>query len=92
MLKHAYAMTVDCSQGTEWDYVIYFIPEGSKQSSFLNRNRIYTAITRAKIAIWCVGDLIAMNASATKNLPYRCDNLAKRLIEAQTIKFNNTDI
>jgi hypothetical protein len=89
MLRHAYAITVDCAQGTEWEYVIYYLPEGSKQTSFLNRNRIYTAITRAKIAIWCVGDLLVMNTSATKHPPYRHDNLHKRIISSQTIKLNN---
>jgi exodeoxyribonuclease V alpha subunit len=92
MIEHAYAITVDCAQGTEWQYVIYYIPDGSKTSSFLNKNRLYTAITRAKTAIWCVGDLMAMAYSATKNPPYRCEKLALRLKNSQTIVFNDPNI
>lgn len=83
MLQLGYAITVDCSQGSEYDYVIYYIPLTAKNSPFLNRNRTYTAITRAKIAIWCVGNLDTLIGSAIRLPPYKCDNLALRLQMSQ---------
>jgi hypothetical protein len=105
LLKHAFAITVHCSQGSEWPYVILYVPSKSdpnkveelntnlensnpfavKISAFLNKNLLYTAITRAKTAIWCVGDKNILNLAATINQSYRCDNLAQRLINLQTI-------
>lgn len=78
-LTHAYALTVDKSQGSEWDFVVVFVPEFNT-GSFLNRNRIYTAITRAKRACWAVvSDSDAFNETAVRAPPFRCENLAKRL-------------
>ena len=78
-LDHAYAITVDKSQGSEWNFVIFYIPEFS-MSSFINRNRIYTAITRAKRACWsAVPDIETFNKVAVVQAPYRCDNLCRRL-------------
>ena len=78
-LTHSYAITIDKSQGSEWDFVIFYIPEFNK-GSFLNKNRVYTALTRAKRCVWCViTDLECFNVVSVKNQAYRCDNLAKRL-------------
>lgn len=78
-LDHAYAITVDKSQGSEWDFIIFFIPEFT-MGSFLNRNRIYTAITRAKRACWIiVPNREQFNEVAVRLSPFRCDNLSKRL-------------
>lgn len=108
LLKHAFAITVHCAQGSEWPYVILYVPPTSdpnkvekptpttettkdtnpfavKISAFLNKNLLYTAITRAKTAIWLVGDISTLNMAATLNQSYRCDNLAQRLINLQTI-------
>jgi exodeoxyribonuclease V alpha subunit len=52
-LAHAYALSVDKSQGSEWPYVIYFIPRFTG-SNFINRNRNYTAMTRAQNACYNV--------------------------------------
>jgi len=76
---HAYAMTVDKSQGSEWDFEIFFVPEFNT-GSFLNKNRIYTALTRAKRAVWVVvSDIDSMNITSVKSPPYRCENLSRRL-------------
>lgn len=50
----AYAITVHRSQGSEWDYIILYIPS-LKNESFLTRNMLYTSISRAKVAVWCFG-------------------------------------
>jgi hypothetical protein len=79
-LKLAYALTIDKAQGSEWDFEIAYIDEFNT-GSFLNKNRIYTMITRAKRALWMVvTDIDALNAVAVKPPPFRCDNLARRLI------------
>jgi exodeoxyribonuclease V alpha subunit len=88
-LTHAYALTVDKSQGSEFDNVIFYIPEFNC-GSFLNKNRIYTGITRAKCNIWCVvTDIQAFNESAVKSPPYRCENLAKRLSKLEQFDMND---
>jgi exodeoxyribonuclease V alpha subunit len=81
-LAHSYALTVDKSQGSEWDFVILYVPEFSG-GSFLNRNRIYTAITRTKRCCWVVvSDISLLNIAAVKLPAYRCENLARRLKDA----------
>ena len=52
-LDISFAITVDKSQGSEYNYVIFYVPFRSTNNyKFVNRNRIYTAITRAKIACY----------------------------------------
>jgi hypothetical protein len=75
----AYALTVHKAQGSEWDYVLFYLPPGSKATSFLNRNLIYTGLTRAKRALFCIGDDALMASSVARNQLYRHDNLAKRI-------------
>lgn len=78
-LVHAYALTVDKSQGSEWENVIFFVPELAAHS-FLHRNRVYTALTRAKKNVWVVvSDTDAFNDVAPGLPPFRCDNLSVRL-------------
>ena len=80
-LQHSYALTVDKSQGSEWDFVILYIPEFNN-GSFLNKNRIYTAITRTKRCCWCVvSDIPSMEQASVKLAPWRCENLGRRLKE-----------
>lgn len=86
MLCHSYAVTIHRSQGSEWDYVIVYVPESNTESSFLSKNMIYTAITRGRIAVWCIGDMTALHTSAQRSPSYRCDNLAQRLKEMETTK------
>jgi hypothetical protein len=78
-LTHGYALSIDKSQGSEWDFVILCIQEFNT-GSFLNKNRIYTALTRAKRCVWSVvSDPESFQVAAVKNPPFRSENLAKRL-------------
>lgn len=79
LLRHSFALNVHLSQGSEWDYIIFYIPQLLFNNSFLNKKLIYTALSRAKKSIWCVGDLISLNISAIRNPVRRCDNLSHRL-------------
>jgi exodeoxyribonuclease V alpha subunit len=78
-LKHSFAITSDKSQGSEWDFVVIYIPDDARESGFLNRNRLYTAITRARRCVWLVGNIAAFEKAAVRPSPYRCENLANRL-------------
>lgn len=53
-LDLAYALTVHKSQGSEYPYVI--MPINKEQSIMLNRNLLYTAVTRAKTECMIIGD------------------------------------
>jgi len=78
-LVHSYAITVDKSQGSEYNFVIGYIPEFNT-GSFLNRNRILTLISRTRRCCWMVvSDEELFNQSAVKPSPFRCEKLAKRL-------------
>lgn len=53
-LKHAYCLTINKSQGSEYDTVILYLTKKVYDESFLNLNMIYTAITRAKKMVWVI--------------------------------------
>nr|QBK91501.1 MAG: RecD helicase /ATP-dependent exoDNAse [Pithovirus LCPAC302] len=79
-LIHSFGVSVHRYQGSETDYVIFYIPK-SNPNKFLNKNLLYTGITRARKMIWMVGDYDTMLRAATTEPPYRCDNLSLRLME-----------
>ena len=72
----AYAMTVHKSQGSEFDEVVFLLPE--PESPILNRPLIYTAITRAKrrVEIWGGEQSLATGIG---KLPERTSGLRERL-------------
>ncbi|WP_294463874.1 ATP-dependent RecD-like DNA helicase [uncultured Anaerofustis sp.] len=77
-LNLSYAITVHKSQGSEFKAII--IPIFSGYSGFLNRNLLYTAVTRAKEMVILIGEvngLKSMIKSVQKNK--RKTTLAKRL-------------
>lgn len=80
LLDHAFAISVHKSQGSEYLYCILYISDMATDSGFLNQNLIYTALTRAKRAIWCVGNIEALTQGCTRKQPFRCENLSSRLI------------
>ncbi len=53
-LEHAYATTIHKSQGSEYPAVVIPLLQGAR--ALMNRNLIYTAITRAKNCVVLVGD------------------------------------
>jgi len=74
------------SQGSEWPYIIIYIPNNPANKGFLNRNLIYTAITRAKKAVWLIGDINALRTAAIQSAPYRCENLGERIRKLDPIE------
>lgn len=61
----AFAITVHKSQGSEFDNVYFFI--SNKESDMLNRELIYTAITRAKKKLTVIGNIELFIQSLGKN-------------------------
>ena len=82
-LCHCFAITVHRSQGSEWDYGILYMPGnvGNEGSSFLDYKLIYTAITRFRKAVWCIGNIALLNNAALNKGRQRYDNLARRIRE-----------
>jgi len=52
-LNQSYAMTIHKSQGSEWDFVLLYLPNNSP-SGFMTKNLFYTAITRARQCLWII--------------------------------------
>lgn len=83
-LIHSYATTVHKSQGSEREFVIFYIPRkagynGQGISSFLNINLFYTGVTRTKRSIWLVGDAVTIAQSTCNKQPPRHEALGYRL-------------
>lgn len=57
-LEHAYVSTIHKSQGSEFSHVLIIIPDGC--AGMLNRNLLYTAVTRAreKVTILYMNDTL----------------------------------
>lgn len=64
MLRHAYALTVHKSQGSEWDTIILVCH--SVHSKMWSRQLLYTAVTRAKKKVVLIGERSAI-AQALRN-------------------------
>lgn len=80
MLQHAYALTIHKSQGNQWDYVI--LPFVSAFSLQLQRNLLYTAVTRAKKKVFIIGEWKAVVRAIENNeVINRNTYLAKRLTD-----------
>jgi hypothetical protein len=78
-IKHSFCKTVHKSQGSEYKYVILYLPRNI--SGFVNINLLYTAITRTKEKIWIVCDKESLDIATTRYLPYRYEKLDERLKE-----------
>ena len=78
-LQLAYATTVHKAQGSEFPVVI--LPLLKQQYMLLQRNLLYTALTRARKKVFLVGDPAAY-AMAVKNKEssYRCTGLRQKIL------------
>ncbi|TXS35943.1 ATP-dependent RecD-like DNA helicase [Streptomyces sp. or43] len=77
-LSHAYAMTIHRSQGSEYPAVV--IPVTKSAWMMLQRNLLYTAVTRAKKLVVLVGSRQAIGqAVRTVSAGRRCTALDHRL-------------
>jgi DNA replication protein DnaC len=77
-LINSFAKTIHKSQGSEYDYVIIFLP--SESVNFVTINMLYTAITRAREKVWIVGEKSTIDRITTQRLAKRYETLAYRLV------------
>lgn len=80
-LDLAYAITVHASQGSEYDNVVLCVARGGGTPEFLNRNLIYTAVTRTVKRLILLGDIKAFAAAAATPAPVRKTALSEWLKE-----------
>lgn len=79
-LRLAYAMTVHRCQGSEYDTVI--IPLVRSQGIMLQRNLLYTAVTRARKRVWLLGEETAIQMSVRNNkIIHRNTFLSKSIVD-----------
>jgi len=52
----AWAMTVHKSQGSEFEQVVFVLPKADSSSSLMNRELVYTAVTRARAEVTVFAD------------------------------------
>ena len=79
----AYAITIHKSQGSEYPVVI--IPVCLQHYTLLQKNLIYTAVTRGKSLVILVGEIKALAIAVNSNSKGRITQLKERLIEAHRI-------
>ena len=78
-LDLAYALTIHKSQGSEYKYVL--IPVINEHKNMLNKNLLYTGVTRAKEAICLYGQLDAIEYGVSNtSIGIRNSKLALRII------------
>lgn len=63
--KHAYAISIHKSQGSEFDNVI--IPIANNYGKMLYRKLIYTAVTRTKKKLYLIGEISALEKAIKNN-------------------------
>lgn len=69
-LVHAYALTVHRSQGSEYPYVV--VPMVSAAGTMLlQRNLLYTAVTRARHGVMLIGQTEAVERAVSNNRTQR---------------------
>ncbi len=79
-LELAYAVTVHKSQGSEYPAVVIPLMMGPRP--LMNRNLLYTAVTRAKKCVTIVGDENVFNEMINNgNSAKRYSGLAERIVE-----------
>ncbi|GGO88736.1 SF1B family DNA helicase RecD2 [Wenjunlia tyrosinilytica] len=84
-LAHAYAVTIHRSQGSEYPAVVIPITTGAWM--MLQRNLLYTAVTRAKRLVVLVGSRKALGqAVRTVSAGRRCTALDHRLCAARAVQ------
>jgi exodeoxyribonuclease V alpha subunit len=75
-LALAYGLTVHKAQGDESEHLVLFVPQGL---TWVDKNIIYTAITRGRRCVHIVGDLSGTTTAAGTEPKFRHDKLNYRL-------------
>lgn len=78
-LLHSYALSIHKSQGSEWKFIIIYIPNEKANNFFLTPQLLYTAITRAKLIVWFIGSENLPIVFPFKSINYA--SLTKRFVD-----------
>jgi exodeoxyribonuclease V alpha subunit len=89
-LKHAYAMSIHKSQGSEYKVVV--LPIYRSYSIMLKRKLLYTAITRAKDKLILIGDLSAFKYGVERTESSRQSILKQKIIDGVLLKEEKVNI
>jgi len=57
LLKKCSSITGHKSQGSEWPFLVVYIPNSPANKTFLNWKYIYTVLSRGKCCVWVYGDI-----------------------------------
>lgn len=79
-LRLAYAITAHKSQGSEFDTII--MPIVRSQGRMLQRNLLYTAVTRAKKRVWLIGEETAIQKAVDNNKVVKRNTVFSKAIQA----------
>lgn len=84
-LEHAYAITIHKSQGSEYPAIIMPLLNGPRM--LMNRNLLYTGVTRAKRCVTIVGDERTVQEMIhNKSENKRYTDLKARILEFNTVE------
>lgn len=64
LIKLSYCLTVHKAQGSEWSIVLFYLPFNN--SDFINRNLIYTGVTRGKDCVMIIGKILHFSSCCKK--------------------------
>ena len=78
-LDLAYAITVHAAQGSEYENVVLCMARGAMNDGFLNRNLLYTAVTRAVKKLILLGSPGTYKSAAATPAPVRKTALSEWL-------------
>jgi exodeoxyribonuclease V alpha subunit len=78
-ITHSFSKSIHKSQGSEYEYVIIYLPPENYR--FVTLNMLYTAITRAKKKVWIVSDKSTLDVITTQKLPKRYEILGEKLVD-----------
>ncbi len=81
LLRLAYAITVHKSQGSEFDTIL--MPIVRTQGWMLQRNLLYTAITRARKRVWLLGDPQAVQRAVDNDKVIQRNSALGRAVSAE---------
>jgi hypothetical protein len=78
-LAVSFAATIHKYQGSQRDHIVCYFPFHPRNAEMINRNIIYTALSRARKSVNLVGDIRELEKLANSAVRPRYANLAKRL-------------